>query len=58
MTGLVLAIVLTSPRLHSVHEAKQLFISQLKPRPRDPLSIAGDSGDLTRPMRGFNTHGL
>ena len=54
MTGLVLAIVLTSPRLHMVHEAKQLCISQLKPRLRDPLSIVGDSGDLTRSMRGFN----
>ena len=26
------------------------------PRPPDPRGIAGDSGDLTRLMRGFNTH--
>ena len=28
----------------------------MKPRPPDPRGIAGDSGDLTRLMRGFNTH--
>ena len=28
----------------------------MKPRPPDPRDIAGDSGDLTRLMRGFNTH--
>ena len=32
-----------------------LCISQLKLRPPDPRGIAGDSGDLTRLMRGFNT---
>ena len=34
----------------------RLCISQLKPRPPDPRGIEGDSGDLTRPMWGFNTH--
>ena len=46
MTGLVLAIVLTSPRLHTVHEGK-LCISQLRARPLDPRGIAGNSGGLT-----------
>ena len=31
-------------------------ISQLRPRPPDPRGIVGDSGDLTRPMWGLNTH--
>ena len=42
VTGLVLAIVLTFPRSHTVREAK-LCISQLEHRPPDPLGLVGDS---------------
>ena len=42
----------SSSALHVMHQS----IETPAPRPPDTRGIAGDSGDLTRLMRGFNTH--